>query len=116
MKWRYTAIIKIAFFQSFTFQSLSVIGAWHAIASRVRWDSPADVKAAYRNASFIAGNRVIFNINGNDYRLVAAMQRINQVWDAKPKSPEANELEVLSLLIEEYEQKHVSGYELRQVE
>lgn len=41
-----------------------------------------------------------------DYR--AAMQRINAVWDAKPKSPEADELEVLSLLVEEYEKKHVA--------
>lgn len=41
-----------------------------------------------------------------DYR--AAMQRIDAVWDAKPKSPEADELEVLSLLVEEYEKKHVA--------
>lgn len=36
-----------------------------------------------------------------------AMQRIDQVWDAKPKSPDADELEILSLLVEEYEQKHI---------
>ena len=41
-----------------------------------------------------------------DYR--EAMQRIDAVWDAKPKSPGADELEVLSLLVEEYEKKHVS--------
>lgn len=40
-----------------------------------------------------------------DYR--ATMQRIDTVWDAKPKSPEADELEVLSLLVEEYEKKYV---------
>lgn len=40
-----------------------------------------------------------------DYR--EAMQRIDIVWDAKPKSPEADELEVLSLLVEEYEKRHV---------
>ena len=53
--------------------ALEPLAAWHAIASRVRWTSPADIKAAYRNASFIAGNRVVFNIKGNDYRLVVAM-------------------------------------------
>ena len=37
-----------------------------------------------------------------------AMQRIDAVWDAKPKSPQADELEVLSLLVEEYEKKHVA--------
>lgn len=40
-----------------------------------------------------------------DYR--EAMQRIDTVWDAKPRSPEADELEVLSLLVEEYEKSHV---------
>ena len=39
-----------------------------------------------------------------DYR--EAMQRIDAVWDARPKSREADELEVLSLLVEEYERKH----------
>ena len=41
-----------------------------------------------------------------DYR--AAMQRIDAVWGAKRKSPEADELEVLGLLVEEYEKKHIA--------
>ena len=41
-----------------------------------------------------------------DYR--AALQRIDAIWEAKPKSPEADELEVLSLLVEEYEKKHIT--------
>jgi HTH-type transcriptional regulator / antitoxin HigA len=40
-----------------------------------------------------------------DYR--EAMQRIDAVWDAKPKSPESDELEILSLLVEEYEKRQV---------
>ena len=47
--------------------------AWYAIARRAQWRRPADVKAAYRSASFVAGNRVVFNIKGNDYRLVVAV-------------------------------------------
>jgi len=47
--------------------------AWYALASRAAWRNPADVKAAYRSASFIANNRVVFNIKGNDYRLVVAV-------------------------------------------
>jgi mRNA interferase HigB len=47
--------------------------SWYALASRAKWKSPADIKAAYRNASFIANERVVFNIKGNDYRLVAAI-------------------------------------------
>jgi mRNA interferase HigB len=48
--------------------------AWYALASRATWKTPADIKAAYRNAGFTANNRVVFNIKGNDYRMVAAVR------------------------------------------
>jgi mRNA interferase HigB len=35
---------------------------------------PADIKNIYRNASFLADNRVVFNIKGNKYRVVVAVQ------------------------------------------
>jgi mRNA interferase HigB len=44
--------------------------AWHSEVSQVHWRSPADIKAQYRNASFVGDNRVIFNIAGNKYRLI----------------------------------------------
>lgn len=47
---------------------------WYALASRAKWKTPADIKAAYRNASFVADSRVVFNIKGNDYRLVVAVR------------------------------------------
>jgi mRNA interferase HigB len=47
--------------------------AWYAQASRADWAEPAPIKAAYRNASFLANNRVVFNIKGNDFRLVVAV-------------------------------------------
>ena len=47
--------------------------SWYAVASRAEWRSPAEVKANYRNASFIANNRIVFNVKGNDYRLVVAV-------------------------------------------
>lgn len=48
--------------------------AWFADAKRANWKTPADIKRVHRNASVIANNRVIFNIKGNDYRLVVAIQ------------------------------------------
>jgi mRNA interferase HigB len=48
--------------------------AWYADTKQAIWKSPADIKTAYRNASFVANNRVVFNIKGNRYRLVAAIQ------------------------------------------
>ena len=47
--------------------------SWYTLASRSDWRYPADVKAAYRNASVVAKNRIVFNIKGNDYRLIAAV-------------------------------------------
>ena len=47
--------------------------AWYAEASRANWATPADIKAAHRDLCFIGNKRVIFNIKGNDYRLVVAL-------------------------------------------
>lgn len=44
--------------------------AWFSEASRANWQSPSDIKSLYRNASIVANNRVVFNIKGNDYRLI----------------------------------------------
>ena len=43
--------------------------AWYREVVREDWDTPAKVKAKYRSVSFV-GDRVVFNIKGNDYRLV----------------------------------------------
>jgi mRNA interferase HigB len=48
--------------------------AWYHDVKHASWKSPADIKAVYRNASFVGGNRVVFNIKGNTYRLVTAVQ------------------------------------------
>jgi mRNA interferase HigB len=44
--------------------------AWAKEAEHARWGNPGDVKARYRTADPIGDNRVVFNINGNHYRLV----------------------------------------------
>lgn len=44
--------------------------AWYREVEAEDWDTPAKVKAKYRNASIVGDNRVVFNIKGNDYRLV----------------------------------------------
>ena len=47
--------------------------AWHADVRKACWKSPADVKRVYANSSIVGSNRVVFNIRGNQYRLVAAV-------------------------------------------
>lgn len=44
--------------------------AWFKFARGADWKTPTEVKADYRTASFLADNRVCFNIAGNKYRLV----------------------------------------------
>src|SRR2546428_13005394 len=44
--------------------------AWFREVQKEDWDTPAKVKSKYRTASVIGGNRVVFNIKGNHYRLL----------------------------------------------
>ena len=44
--------------------------AWHQEAKQADWRTPAQVTQQFPKASIIADNRVVFNIKGNDYRLV----------------------------------------------
>ncbi len=45
------------------------VAAWLAEARNAKWESPQAIKARYPSASFLADNRVVFNIKGNRYRL-----------------------------------------------
>jgi mRNA interferase HigB len=47
--------------------------AWIDEARKAQWSSPADIKDQYRSASILKSRRVVFNIKGNDYRLVVAV-------------------------------------------
>ncbi len=47
--------------------------AWYRDAKRATWNTPADIRNVYRNASIVGNNRVVFNIRGNQYRLVVAV-------------------------------------------
>ncbi len=45
--------------------------AWHQEAARADWTSPSAVKLQFRSASILPDHRIVFNISGNQYRLVA---------------------------------------------
>ena len=47
--------------------------AWYHDAHQATWTSPQDIRQAYATASIVANNRVVFNIRGNHYRLVTAI-------------------------------------------
>jgi len=45
-----------------------------AIAGAAQWRNPEDVKSSHPKASILKSGRAVFNIKGNDYRLVTAIQ------------------------------------------
>ncbi|MEX1000639.1 MAG: type II toxin-antitoxin system HigB family toxin [Crocinitomicaceae bacterium] len=47
---------------------------WYREAEKANWTAPNDIKAHYPSASILEDNRVVFNIKGNNYRLIV---RIN---------------------------------------
>ena len=57
----------------------SAIEAWIAEAQSAKWKTPQDIKDRYRSADFLDGNRVIFNIKGNHYRLVVRVRYQNGI-------------------------------------
>ena len=51
----------------------AALEAWFQEVKKAKWKKPSDVKEYYGNASIVGADRVVFNIKGNDYRLVAAI-------------------------------------------
>jgi mRNA interferase HigB len=56
-----------------------VLQAWYADVRQAHWKSPTDLKSVYRNASFVANNRIIFNVKGGKYRLIVAVHYRSQI-------------------------------------
>lgn len=51
----------------------AAVDAWFDEVRKTRWTSTADVKRRYATASVVSADRIVFNIKGNDYRLVASV-------------------------------------------
>lgn len=51
----------------------AALDAWFDEASKAAWKNTADVKRRYATASIVSAERIVFNIKGNDYRLVVAV-------------------------------------------
>ena len=53
--------------------------AWYHDAKTAEWKNPNELRQHYKNASFVGEGRVVFNIKGNDYRLIVAIDYEFQV-------------------------------------
>lgn len=63
--------IKLVLFGNRHADARNALHAWHNVVKNSTWTTPHDIKARFNGADFLSGNRVIFNIKGNHYRLVA---------------------------------------------
>ena len=55
------------------------VRAWVAEAKQAQWRKPMDIKGRYPCASFLKGGRVVFNLKGNKYRLLARVGYKSQI-------------------------------------
>jgi mRNA interferase HigB len=61
--------------------SAEQLKSWFQEASVAEWKSPKQIKKDYPSASFLADNRVVFNIKGNKYRLIVRINyEYSMVW------------------------------------
>jgi len=51
----------------------AALDAWFDEVRKAKWLSTADVKRLYASASIVSSDRIVFNIRGNTYRLVVAI-------------------------------------------
>jgi mRNA interferase HigB len=51
----------------------AAVDAWFDEVRKADWTSTADVKRHYASASVVSADRIVFNIKGNDYRLVVSV-------------------------------------------
>lgn len=55
--------------------------SWYQEADSATWKNPNALKKEYPSASIIGDNRVVFNIKGNDYRLIVKINYDYQmIW------------------------------------
>lgn len=50
------------------------LDTWYDLVIRAVWDTPNDVKQLFGSADILPENRVVFNIGGNNYRLVVKIE------------------------------------------
>jgi mRNA interferase HigB len=58
--------------------SEAALKSWLEEVLAAKWRQPSDIKRQYRSASILKNRRVVFNIKGNDYRLVVAVAYLYQ--------------------------------------
>jgi mRNA interferase HigB len=72
-------LLKLDEFKRNHADSRGPLDAWQSEVEAAQWAGPQDIKNRFPAASFLADNRVIFNIKGNTYRLVVKVKYQNGI-------------------------------------
>ena len=65
----------------------TALDAWYFEVESAAWRSSQDVKKAFANASVLDSERIVFNIKGNSYRLIVAIDYHRQIVFVKWLGP-----------------------------
>jgi mRNA interferase HigB len=58
--------------------SKTALEEWYNKVSKANWNNLNELKRDYLNADYVGNKRVVFNIKGNDYRLIAIIIYVSQ--------------------------------------
>lgn len=58
--------------------SKTALEEWYKKVNKCSWENLNDLKKTYPLADYVGNNRVVFNIKGNDFRLVAIVIYVSQ--------------------------------------
>jgi mRNA interferase HigB len=59
------------------------LARWIDMVERAQWTSPHDLKADFPSADYVGKRRYVFNIKGNNYRLIAIVIFFEEVIDIR---------------------------------
>lgn len=69
--------------------ALSSYRAWNTLTLEAEWETPPEVQATHPKASILKAGRVVFNIKGNDYRLVCKIDYAEKIVEIRWFGPHA---------------------------
>jgi mRNA interferase HigB len=49
----------------------AAMAEWYATISNASWRTFADVRATFNSADYVSGSKIVFDVGGNKYRIVA---------------------------------------------
>jgi len=87
----------------------AALDSWFHEVKRAQWKNASSVKASYANASIVGAERIVFNIKGNAYRLVVAVDYRRAIvfikWLGTHKEYDAIDVRIVQYAIETHQDR-----------